>query len=102
PVIQAAAYFEQPNVSAEDLQRAEYYKGNIQRAALQEGAEDGKFLETLKMEMTIQPFDPIGRKRIAQLIAKSNQFNLTTHRYSEAQIADFENDAQVETLQIRL
>jgi predicted enzyme involved in methoxymalonyl-ACP biosynthesis len=35
------------------------------------------------MTLSIAPFDAAGRKRIAQLIAKSNQFNLTTRRYSE-------------------
>jgi FkbH-like protein len=103
PVIQAAAYFEQQSLSEEDLKRAEYYKGNIQRATLQSAAGDEKaFLESLKMMMLVAPFDAIGRKRIAQLIAKSNQFNLTTRRYSEDQIAEFEKDRRMETLQIRL
>lgn len=103
PVFQAAGYFEQQSISEEDLKRAEYYKGNIQRAALQDAAGDGNaFLESLQMVMQVAPFDAVGRKRIVQLIAKSNQFNLTTCRYSEAQIAEFENDPGLETLQIRL
>jgi FkbH-like protein len=103
PLFQAAAYFEQQGLSEEDLKRSEYYKSNIQRAALQSAAGDEKaFLEALKMVMPVAPFDSIGRKRIAQLIAKSNQFNLTTRRYSEEQIAAFEKDGSVETLQIRL
>jgi FkbH-like protein len=103
PVIQGAAYFEQTSLSAEDLQRADYYRDNAERTALQEQAGDeGEFLKSLKMVMAVAPFDSMGRKRIAQLIAKSNQFNLTTRRYSESQIAEFENDPQVETLQMRL
>ncbi len=54
------------------------------------------------MVMNIASFDPAGRKRVAQLVAKSNQFNLTTRRYSESQIADFETNQSVETFQIRL
>jgi FkbH-like protein len=103
PVFQAAGYFEQQSISEEDLKRAEYYRGNIQRTALQDSAGDeNTFLESLQMVMTVAPFDAMGRKRIVQLIAKSNQFNLTTRRYSEAQIAEFEIDPGLETLQIRL
>ena len=50
------------------------------------------YLASLKMVMTIQPFDETGRKRIAQLINKSNQFNLTTRRYSEGEVRDIEGD----------
>lgn len=103
PVIQGAAYFEQQSLSDEDLKRAEFYKGNLQRSALQESAgDDAGFLESLGMVLTVSPFDAGGRKRIAQLIAKSNQFNLTTRRYSEAQIAELERDTSFETCQMRL
>ena len=54
------------------------------------------------MKITVEPFGAIGRTRAAQLIAKSNQFNLTTRRYSEAEIGAFETDAGVETMQVRL
>jgi FkbH-like protein len=54
------------------------------------------------MTITFQPFDQIGRARIAQLINKSNQFNLTTRRYSEAQVAEMEADPNCFTLQVRL
>jgi FkbH-like protein len=103
PVIQAAAYFEQVGFSDEDLKRSDYYKGNAQRAAMQGAAGgEGEFLQSLQMVMTVTPFDGLGRKRIAQLIAKSNQFNLTTRRYSETQIEALERDAATRTLQVRL
>jgi FkbH-like protein len=50
----------------------------------------------------IAAFDSAGRKRIAQLISKSNQFNLTTRRYSETEIAALQSDPNVFTLQARL
>jgi len=59
------------------------------------------YLESLQMEITFAPFDVTGRARITQLVNKSNQFNLTTRRYSEPQIAALEKDAAL-TLQIRL
>jgi FkbH-like protein len=54
------------------------------------------------MSITFQPFDEVGRARIAQLISKSNQFNLTTRRYSEAQVCEIESDPGCFTLQVRL
>ncbi len=54
------------------------------------------------MKIVFQPFDATGRSRIAQLINKSNQFNLTTRRYDEAEVAAFEADPAAFTLQVRL
>jgi len=54
------------------------------------------------MEIGFSPFDAVGRARIAQLINKSNQFNLTTRRYAEHEIASLESDPDAFTLQVRL
>ena len=103
PVFEAAGYFEQVNFTAEDRDRAEYYKSNAQRADLQESAGDQEaFLRSLGMVMTVAPFDAPGRARIAQLIAKSNQFNTTTRRYSEAEVAALAADPGVVAMQVRL
>jgi FkbH-like protein len=59
-------------------------------------------LASLDMEIVFAPFDAVGRARITQLINKSNQFNLTTRRYSEAEVAAFETDPDAFTLQVRL
>ena len=48
------------------------------------------------------PFDDVGRTRVTQLINKTNQFNLTTRRYSEAQVEAFEKSNSGLTLQVRL
>jgi FkbH-like protein len=50
----------------------------------------------------ISRFDESGRARITQLINKTNQFNLTTQRYSESDVAAFESDRDVLGLQVRL
>ena len=101
--LSAAGYFEAVALSAEDRQRAAFYEGNARRVALQAGVTDlDSYLRTLQMEITFQPFDAVGRTRIAQLIGKSNQFNLTTRRYTEAQVAEIERDPQAFTLQVRL
>jgi FkbH-like protein len=78
-------------------------EGNARRVALQaEVADLDAYLRSLQMEITFQPFDAVGRARIAQLIGKSNQFNLTTRRYTEAQVAEMERDLNAFTLQVRL
>jgi FkbH-like protein len=97
----AAGYFEAITYSAEDRARADFYQDNARRVALQNQAGDvGAYLASLDMTITFQPFDVVGRARIAQLINKSNQFNLTTRRYTEVDVASAEVDCF--TLQVRL
>ena len=99
----AAGYFEAVAFSAEDSARADFYQDNARRVALQSAAGDlDSYLASLRMVMTIAPFDTTGRARIAQLIAKSNQFNLTTRRYSETEVAALADDSEGLALQIRL
>jgi FkbH-like protein len=99
----ASGYFEAVTFSAEDRQRAAFYQDNARRIALQQQAGDvDGYLASLAMTLTIQPFEATGRARIAQLISKSNQFNLTTRRYSEAQIAELEGDPDCLGWQVRL
>ncbi len=98
-----AGYFEAVSFGDEDRQRAEYYSANAARqsvAAVVTNLAD--YLASLEMVMTALPFDAQGRARISQLTNKSNQFNLTTHRYSEEQIGRFAADAAKFTLQVRL
>lgn len=99
----AAGYFEAITYSPEDQKRADFYQDNARRVALQRTSGDlDAYLATLDMTITFQPFDEVGRARIAQLINKSNQFNLTTRRYSEAQVGEIEADPNCFTLQVRL
>jgi len=99
----AAGYFEAIAFSAEDRQRAAFYQDNARRVNLQRQAGDmDGYLTSLGMRMTLQPFDDTGRARIAQLINKSNQFNLTTRRYTEADVAAAQADPDAFSLQIRL
>jgi FkbH-like protein len=99
----AAGYFESVAFSEEDLKRAGFYQDNARRVSLQKEAGDlDSYLASLNMEITFQPFDATGRARITQLINKSNQFNLTTRRYTEAEVAAAEADPNCFTLQVRL
>lgn len=99
----AAGYFESVAFAGEDLKRAGFYQDNAKRAILQKqvGGVDA-YLASLDMTISFQPFDAAGRARIVQLINKSNQYNLTTRRYTEPEITEAENDPGVFTLQVRL
>ena len=99
----AAGYFEAIAFAGEDLKRADFYSDNAKRANLQKqiGGVDA-YLASLKMSITFQPFDATGRARIVQLINKSNQYNLTTRRYTDPEVAAAQNDPEVFTLQVRL
>lgn len=98
-----AGYFESVAFTPEDLARADQYRGNAHRAELLEGSRDlGEFLQSLQMQIRFAPFQSQGRKRITQLINKTNQFNVTTRRYTEAQVAEMETSAAHYTLQINL
>jgi FkbH-like protein len=99
----AAGYFEAVRFSEEDRQRAAYYEANARRVEVKERIGDmAAYLDSLDMTITFAPFDEIGRQRIAQLISKTNQFNLTTRRYSEAEVAAFERNPDYFTLQVRV
>lgn len=80
-------YFECVKLSGDDLKRNEMYKENAQRAQLQSSFADyGAYLDSLEMKAVIKPFEPVYMSRIAQLTNKSNQFNLTTRRYTQEEI----------------
>ncbi len=99
----AAGYFEAVGFSREDRLRAASYAADAHRAQVKATTRDlGDYLTSLDMRLAAAPFDAAGRTRIAQLINKTNQFNLTTRRYSESEVAAFEADPASITLQVRL
>jgi FkbH-like protein len=101
--IAAAGYFEGFRVTQEDRVRDQLYQANAERERLKESVTDmGSYLESLRMVLTAQPFDSVGLVRVTQLINKTNQFNLTTERLTEAEVAERMRDPQRVTLQVRL
>lgn len=101
--LSAAGYFEAIGFTVEDRLRVETYAADARRAAVMARSHDlGDYLRSLEMTINLAPFDQRSRQRIAQLINKSNQFNLTTRRYTEAEVAAAEADPSVFTLQARL
>lgn len=80
-------FFEVVNLSEDDLKRNDMYKANTERTKLKNTFQDyEEYLKSLDMVGTIRDFEPVYIARIAQLTNKSNQFNLTTKRYTENEI----------------
>jgi FkbH-like protein len=101
--VAAAGYFESVSFSAEDRVRAKMYAENATRAESMDLIADmGSYLASLEMRLKLGPFDSPGRARIVQLINKSNQFNLTTRRYTAPEVEAMERDPQAFTLQASL
>ncbi len=98
-VLDRSGYFEVTNLSEDDRNRSEMYKANLERKKQQESFGDYKeYLKSLEMQGTIKPFESIYMARIAQLTNKSNQFNLTTKRYTQAEIEQAATEPSVITL----
>lgn len=96
-------YFEVVSLSEDDRRRGEMYKANAQRASLQKSFSDyGEYLDSLDMTAEIAPFAPPYLQRIAQLTNKSNQFNVTTRRYTESEIEEIAADGRYIPLYGRL
>jgi FkbH-like protein len=79
--------FEPVALTPEDLARAGQYRDEVKRKELRQSVTDMQvYLRALDMTAEIKPFTDVDAPRIAQLINKSNQFNLTTMRRSEAEV----------------
>lgn len=97
--IDRSGFFEITSLSEDDTKRTAMYQENARRAreeAAFENYED--YLKALYMKAEIKPFAPVYMARIAQLTNKSNQFNLTTRRYSQAEIEKLAADGNYITL----
>jgi FkbH-like protein len=102
-LVVASGAFEHLRLGTDDVARAADYQAAVSRQVLRDTVQDyDAYLASLDMRMTIAPFDRIGRTRITQLINKSNQFNLTTRRYNELDVARLEGDPAFLAWQVRL
>jgi FkbH-like protein len=102
-ILEHERYFEPDKVVQDDLNRSGYYSSNAQRSTYQAGFHDyGEFLASLEMTAQIGAFSPVYLERITQLINKTNQFNLTTRRYTSAEVEAISQDPSFVTLYGRL
>lgn len=80
--------FERLNLSEEDRKRGEFYAADRQRAELETVSTSKEdFYRSLRQKAELAPVNASSLARVAQLTQKTNQFNLTTRRYTEQEIA---------------
>ncbi|RYZ14944.1 MAG: HAD-IIIC family phosphatase [Alphaproteobacteria bacterium] len=96
-------YFDTVSISAEDFKRTGYYKANAERRQTASSVGDiEQFLASLDMRASVGPIGPMELERSVQLIGKSNQFNLTTRRYSAADLQAMTSSAAWFTRYVKL
>ncbi|HJE29825.1 MAG TPA: HAD-IIIC family phosphatase, partial [Pseudomonas nitrititolerans] len=99
----AAGYFEAVSFTTDDAARGRNYALNAARElALSQATDMEGYLRSLTMVLHVSPIGPDERARCTQLINKTNQFNLTTRRYSEAEVARITDSAGALALAFRL
>lgn len=81
--------FETVSFSTEDIDRTKQYQISAKRKATKNSfVNEDEYLDSLDMVSFIEPFNKFNTPRVAQLSQRSNQFNLRTIRYSEADIEE--------------
>jgi FkbH-like protein len=102
-ILERERYFEVDKLVQEDVNRAAFYTSNAERKTSGSSfANYGEFLASLEMTGVIGLFTPMYLERITQLINKTNQFNLTTRRYTGTEVEAVAHDPSFITLYGRL
>jgi FkbH-like protein len=95
--------FEKLSLTVEDRRRGELYRAQSQREEWRQTAaslED--FFAGLGMEADIRPVDAFSEPRVADLIQKTNQFNLTTRRYSPVELTSILKNPSYAAFSVRV
>lgn len=101
--VAAGGYFEAIAFTADDSARVQTYRANSERqAALGQATDMAGYLKGLQMVMQARPIGAAELARATQLINKTNQFNLSTRRYSEVQVQQLANTPGAVALSLRL
>jgi FkbH-like protein len=95
-------YFSVYTLTDEDREKTKQYAANMQRKEAETSfANLDEFIASLDIRLTIQPVNDITLPRVAQMTQKTNQFNLTTHRYTEQDLCTMLADgAEIWTLAV--
>jgi FkbH-like protein len=86
------SYFMKNRMTAEDLQKTRQYRENAQRNELEASLDYNSFLKTLNIQIERVTYDNAVKERLAQLLQKTNQFNLTTRRHTLEDLSLFEQN----------
>jgi FkbH-like protein len=93
--VRDCAVFERLTLSAEDKQRTTMYIEQKQRERVEQNFQSKEdFFHYLEQEAELEPVTDLTLARVAQLTQKTNQFNLTTRRYTEPQILEMSKSPQ--------
>ena len=99
----AAGYFETAGFTADDAARNRSYAANAARQAVLDQATDIEgYLRSLEMVLSVRRIGPAELPRATQLLNKTNQFNLTTRRRTEAEMQALAEDPRALALALRL
>jgi FkbH-like protein len=95
-VLNASGLFDRLSINPEDRQRVQYYQAEKGRGELQKRHVDAEsFLRDLKMKAAIHFVQAGDIPRASQLCQRTNQFNLTSKRYTESDLALFLDNPDV-------
>jgi len=101
--LSAKAYFDTLSLSAEDQKRNQMYRDETKRKELHISAASlEEYLAKLEMKIEIGLADETSILRISQLTQKTNQFNLTTRRYTEGEIRAFAESLDADVFYLKL
>jgi FkbH-like protein len=102
-LLSSSGYFDSLTFSREDSLRTQMYRAEAKRQELQKSTTSlPEYLAGLQMVATLGEADETTIARIAQLTQKTNQFNLTTRRYTESEIQCFASDPTMDVLYMKL
>lgn len=102
-MLASCGLFDSLNLSEEDKKRGSMYKAEAGRKKLMSESTDMiNYYSSLEMVIEIHFADNFSIPRIAQLTQRTNQFNLTTRRYSESDIKNYAANDNVEVIYLRL
>jgi FkbH-like protein len=102
-ILASCGLFDSLNLSAEDKKRGVMYKAEASRKKLlAESTDLISYYKSLDMVLEIRFVDDFSIPRVAQLTQRTNQFNLTTKRYSESDIKEFARDKNIDVIFLRL
>ena len=100
--LDAGRWFEVPRITPEDRARSAQYHHRAQARALEKTLDLSDFLAALEMRAVVAPIDELSLSRVAQLVNKTNQFNLTTRRMTLGEVAQLTSAESWITRTVRL
>jgi FkbH-like protein len=102
-ILSEESFFDAVTVTEDDVNRLGEYKAQVHRAQLENNAGSREdFLASLEIVCTFLNALEAPLSRAIQLLAKTNQFNLTTRRRSAAEVEEFANTKGGQAIVVRV